>query len=204
MELLRCWSSFQIFGNLPGWVFFFWLCIRRWTVRNCSSSHLALMPESALSRLYILPTVTTRSRNSSESVIKGDTRVVPEARGRWMVSTVMGAEGNWATHCGVVWENSAGPSALCWRGHQKQARGGRTGKRDSGSTCPGRRYQGPYYPTAMCYRNRDISSQKAAFAHQHFQSVINVVWWLFHEMLLKVGLDLVTTFYYLLTNCFTH
>lgn len=46
---------------------------RRWTFRNCLSSHTALMPESSLSRLHILPTVTTHSRNSSENLIKGDT-----------------------------------------------------------------------------------------------------------------------------------
>jgi len=41
------------------------------------------MPESALSRLQILPTVTTHSRNSSENLINGDTLCLKPEVAEW-------------------------------------------------------------------------------------------------------------------------
>lgn len=157
----------------------------RWTFRNCSSSHRVLMPESALSRLWILPRVTTHSRNSSEnlSIWSGVTHVIPEARGCWVVSMAMGADSKWVTHC-RVWATSGG--SCTEEATRSTSRRWDTGA--AGGESYGRKYWGRYRPTPGTYIT-NISAQEATSTCQQFHHSDSHVLIFFHKIFLKVDLQ---------------
>lgn len=197
MHCQNLWKSDRVF--LVVVVGFLLYQKRRWTFRNCSRSHTALMPESTPSRLQILPTVTTHSRNSSENVIKGDKRCV------WSQRLLNGQHGDRRGWELGDTENSLGNfwwffCLILGKAPETKSEWGVTYV-GGGGICYGRKYQGRYYPIPAYYRYTNVTAQKVTFMHQQFHQG-----WLtcFHFFSWKIFEELVTTFYYLLTNCFTN
>lgn len=148
----------------------------RWTFRNCSSSHRVLMPEmlSAGCGYFQQWPHAPGTPQKMWSVWSGVTQAMPEARSCWVVSTVMGADSKWVTHCRVVWATSGG--SCIEEATRSTSRRWNTGA--AGGVAYGRKYWGRYCPTPGTYIT-NISAQEGTSSCQQFHHGRFTFWYFF-------------------------
>lgn len=133
----------KIFGNLQGFFCLFTMYWKgRWTFRNCSSSHRVLMPESALSRLWIFPTAAGTPQKMW-SVWSGVTHIMSGLKAE------VAEDAQWWEQTATGWHLGGLGSLwwiLYWRGHQKHKQEVGHG---SSRGCCGRKYLGRCCPTPV-------------------------------------------------------
>lgn len=139
--MLEC--SVKIFGNLTG-IFFFLLCIEG------EDEHLEIV--QVVTECWCQKVLSAGCGYFQEwphapgtpqkiwSIWSRVTHVMPEARGCWMVSTVMGADSKWVTHCRVVWAAPGG--SYIEEATRNTSRRWNVGA--AGGVCYGRKYWGKY------------------------------------------------------------